>query len=62
MATYSKHSIDYLQVDAHLNMVESTLKGYMKWVGTLGSSSQQDVGFGKDTVSKSANNELGARS
>jgi hypothetical protein len=31
VASYNKHSATALQVDAHLTVIESALKGYTKW-------------------------------
>ncbi|KAI9791463.1 MAG: hypothetical protein M1816_003807 [Peltula sp. TS41687] len=41
--TYTKYSLSYLQIDAHLAMMESTLKGYMKWVASQGSGRTKNV-------------------
>lgn len=29
--TYQKHSMPVLRVDAHFTVIESTIKGYLKW-------------------------------
>ncbi|KAI9820881.1 MAG: hypothetical protein M1832_003514 [Thelocarpon impressellum] len=40
--TYSKSSVPLLRVDAHFSVVESALKGYMKWRMAHGTSPQRD--------------------
>ncbi|TAQ84731.1 hypothetical protein B7494_g6960 [Chlorociboria aeruginascens] len=39
---YSKNSMPILRIDAHFTVVESALKGYMKWRSGHGSKPQQD--------------------
>jgi len=34
--TYRKNSGPFLQLDAHFTVVEASLRGYMKWIDTIG--------------------------
>ncbi|KAI9658113.1 MAG: hypothetical protein M1829_006839 [Trizodia sp. TS-e1964] len=39
---YTKNQITYLTVDAHFSVVESGLRGYIKWIAAHGSSPKSD--------------------
>jgi exportin-5 len=40
---FQKHSISVLRADTQFTVVESTLKGFNKWVESHGTAAQQDV-------------------
>ena len=41
VATYSKNSMAVLRVDAHFTVVESALKGYVRWRSTREDSDEE---------------------
>lgn len=43
MTKYSKNSMPVLRVDAHFTVVESALKGYVKWRSSPHQSSTDEV-------------------
>jgi len=45
VATYVKNSVAVLRVDSNFTVVESALKGYIKWRAGHGAKPQQDVRF-----------------
>lgn len=40
---YSKSSMACLRVDAHVTIIEAALKGYLKWVSSMGSEPQKEA-------------------
>lgn len=45
VANYSKTSMPVLRVDAHFTVVESALKGYVKWKHLHEEEDQEEVRF-----------------